>query len=40
MKKVQEKVEAALKKVQEDMKRQVDKERRKAKIRKREIEYC
>jgi len=40
MKKVQEKVGAALKKVQEDMKRQVDKERRKAKIGKRKIGYC
>jgi len=40
MKKVHEEAEAALKKTQEEMKRYVDREERKQKIGKKEIEYC
>ena len=40
MKKIHEEVGAVLKKTQEDIKRQADKEKKRPKTRRREIEYC
>ena len=40
MKKIHEEAGAVLKKTQEDIKRQADKEKKRPKTRRREIEYC